>query len=116
MHSDMHTYPFNEFSKPCGDGRTTLIQEHENTYDWIANLIEEHSPDIVVNLGDTGHTHGFLDSISATTIYNGDRKISQSCKLVKADKVTLLGNHDFDNEVSRVHNLPFIEDMITVPT
>lgn len=114
--TDIHTNPFNEFSRPTKDGRTSLIEEHDATYEWIASQVEEERPSLVVNLGDTSHTIGYLDAVSLTSIERGNRLIRNACSSVGAEFRTMIGNHDILNDASRVHVLPFIENTVTEVT
>lgn len=111
--SDIHTYPYNEFSKPTSDGRTTLIVEHDRTYRWIADQIRNESPDFVVFLGDTAQTHGYLDAMSLTCIEYGYRDVKAACDSVKAQLYWMIGNHDLLNDASRIHVLPFIREIVS---
>lgn len=110
--TDIHTYPYNEFSKPTSDGRTSLIVEHDLTYRWVADNIRSARPDYVVFVGDTALTHGYLDAMSLTSIEQGYRAIREACTLVGAELFWMLGNHDFLNDASRIHVLPFIREVV----
>lgn len=110
--SDIHTYPFNEFSQPTEDGRTTLILEHENTYHWVAEQIRDHKPDFVVNLGDTALTHGYLDAMSLNCIESGYTSVKLACEEVSASLFWMIGNHDLMNDSVRIHTLPFIREVV----
>lgn len=111
--TDKHDHPFNEFSKPTKDGKTTLLMEHYATYDWIADQIRQHRPDFVTNLGDTVLTIGYVDALTITCVEYGDRVIRQACREVGSSYFPMLGNHDIMNDSTRIHVLPFVEDLIT---
>lgn len=111
--SDKHDHPFNEFSRPTKGGRTTLLDEHYQTYDWIAEQIVEHRPDFVVNLGDTVFTIGYVDALTITCVEYGDQAIRQACKVVGATYYPMLGNHDIMNDATRIHVLPFVKGLVT---
>ena len=113
--TDIHNHPYNEFSRPSEEGRTTLLDEHRSTYLWIANVILTERPGLVVNGGDTVHTIGFADALTLMCVDYGDRVIRDACREVGCSYKVVLGNHDMGNEATRTHVLPFIKDLITEP-
>lgn len=64
------------------------------TSTWIAELIEEHWPDVVANLGDTYDCHASVDTPALCTGIRAMETISQACKGVAARFLMLPGNHD----------------------
>lgn len=111
--TDKHDHPFNEFSKPTRNGRTTLLDEHYATYDWVAQQILHHKPEFVVNLGDHVQTIGYVDAMTITCVQYGDQVVRRACKEVGASYFPMIGNHDIGNDANRTHVLPFIEGLIT---
>ena len=111
--TDKHDHPFNEFSKPTKTGRTTLLDEHYKTYDWIAEQIVVNRPDVVINLGDTVLTIGYVDALTITCVQYGDQAVRRACREVGAKYFPMLGNHDIGNDATRTHVLPFIDGLVT---
>lgn len=111
--TDHHVYPYNEFSRPTTDGRTTLLEEHEKTYQWIANTIRQEKPDFVFNLGDTAQTIGFLDALSLTCIEQGETLIDDACQSVGAEIRRMIGNHDILSDATRIHVFPFLKNVVS---
>lgn len=64
------------------------------TCKWIAGQILELEPDLVVNCGDTNHTHNHMsvDTISVST--QGLGEIVRVCKRVNSRVLFIAGNHD----------------------
>lgn len=107
-YSDQHVFPHSSFSSVTEDGKTNVILEHESTCAWIATQIRQHKPELVVNLGDSAHNFGNLDSLTLRCLYEGHLLISSACEFVGARYRQLLGNHDFENEAKRIHCFPFV--------
>lgn len=111
-YTDKHVCPFNEFSKPVEDGKTSLLLEHEETYRWLASLIDEEKPDYVIDIGDTAQTIGYLDGLSLTCISEGERRIDEACRQSGSQIYRLIGNHDLMDDTSRVHVLPYLTNVV----
>ena len=109
LFSDLHVYPYNEFSKIINSrGETDLLLECRDSCTWISEQILKYKPDVVGNLGDTALTHGYLDALSLGCIYDGYHEINEACQTTGSILYWMLGNHDFLNHTTRIHTLPFV--------
>lgn len=77
-------------------GRRTLrrLDECVKTAKWIADAVEEHWPDAVVNLGDTFDNHSNLDVPSLCTGVRAMEVINDACRKCAARFIVIPGNHD----------------------
>ena len=79
---------------PVTKGYTEQLDICFKTCQWIAELIGVHKPDIVINLGDTNHSLGYVDLLAVDAMYWGMKVIADACRTQKAPYVIMSGNHD----------------------
>lgn len=70
------------------------LEECLRTAEWIAELINEHWPDLVANLGDTFDSHSSLDIPSLCTGVRTINIIKKAARSVAAPFILIPGNHD----------------------
>ena len=72
----------------------TRLDYQLKTCKWIADFIDVEKPDLVVNCGDTNHSHDYVDVRTLGAICTGMSFIIGACKTVNSDIVFISGNHD----------------------
>lgn len=115
IYADNQVMPTNEYSSILPSGYTTLLEQHRKTYAWIAEQVADLKPDMVVNLGDTIETQGFVDTLTLNVITEGLGKVAAVCKLLGIKHYQILGNHDIKTLKPLIHSLPqfpVVEDFL----
>ena len=112
LYSDTQVRPHGEFSKPVSSGLTTYLQSHLDSCKWVADVIVDELPTYVINLGDSVDNPFAMDAATVTALHLGDTLIYNACKYVKANKLVLLGNHDFSSLACKMHAIPFFRGEI----
>lgn len=91
------------------------------TCKWVARMVTQHRPEVVINLGDTNETHGYIDLPTLQAMCEGVRVIDDACKAVGAEHSLMLGNHDqysWDGKISIGCMFPkthVVQDVDTLP-
>jgi DNA repair exonuclease SbcCD nuclease subunit len=106
--SDPHITTKAEFSSPTEDGFTTYLHRVFASFNWIEQLIGEHSPDFVAMLGDLFETTGFVETTALKCATQACKSLAAFCKHKGTPLYWLVGNHDIYSPKHRVHNLEFL--------
>jgi DNA repair exonuclease SbcCD ATPase subunit len=88
----------------------------KSTSEWLASLIREHQPSIVVNLGDTNHRDG---GMTVGTIRLLKEFYSTLNAAIEGNRIfTIVGNHDQHSRNGELHvleQLKWLSNVIDVP-
>ncbi|NJO52546.1 MAG: hypothetical protein HC840_27650, partial [Leptolyngbyaceae cyanobacterium RM2_2_4] len=95
--------------------RINKFQMAKDFFDWIHRVIEEHQPNLVVNLGDTFHDHAVLRSELLEEFRIHVKKVTE--KYGKT-YIYVLGNHDQykpkDAKYHALQNFKNISDFLVI--
>jgi len=102
---DIQVYPYAEWSKPTGTGRTALLDLCEQTFEWLLTIIEVEEIDVVVFLGDLFQRNDIIDTPSFDLACEWMQKIRDAAK----DGFALVGNHDIYSKNAQVHSMRWLK-------
>ena len=107
---DTHISESHVFSSPTKDMLSIRLHEHIDCHRWVAQLIRELKPDLVVNNGDIVHTQGSITSEVAYATSMSYELIFEACKDIGVECWCLVGNHDkFSDDASIVYTTRFLK-------
>jgi hypothetical protein len=94
----MHIGRHSLFNEPTLSGYGLRLDNIVQCCQWIAEVVREHKPDVVINGGDTFDTIGHVTSDSLSAVGRGIGCIDQACGDVGAEHLVIVGNHDLYHE------------------
>jgi len=107
-YSDTHIRDTGSFEPWNAIGPNGISYELENIitgYRFIADMVLEHKPDLVVCLGDVVQHTEFQTVQTLFGISKCYKLLESAINSVGAQHLAILGNHDIHNEKKKIHNL-----------
>jgi len=85
-----------------------------DTAEWIADVIREESPDLVINGGDLKEVHDSIDMTSLDSLLKGENLISATCEELGIRQAVMAGNHDQADDAGKYTILPALQGRSTL--
>jgi len=78
-----------------------------DSFNWVCEMIIEHSPRLVVMLGDTFHAYTSIEIPDLALAFDAYGDFASACEIVGAELIVLVGNHDQYSQDGEVHSMGF---------
>jgi len=110
FYTDTHFGNTGDFSHPSNSGYSTRLDYTIALHEWIINLIDEHSPDIIVNGGDLYKSQGSIEAKAISACTTSMTNFARRCSL-EIPHYVLLGNHDFISTDRSICSIDWLEKL-----
>jgi len=79
-----------------------------DSFNWVCEQIVEHSPRLVVMLGDTFHAYTSIEIPDMALAFDAYADFISACEVVGAELIVLVGNHDQYSQDGETHSMGFL--------